>query len=561
MGPIAFEVTAVSGAFSDGERRPVPVLPGRIHLAQSRFVTLGPDEHRREMRFEDLARGGDPTRKSEQLVVTLDAQLFYSVLSALPYLVDYPYECTEQTLNRFLSTGILSSLFEDYPAVARMAAELSKRETRLETWDARDPNRKMALEETPWLLEARGGADQPHELVRVLDPKIALSRQKESLAKLRKAQTASGGFPWFPGGPPSPYMTLYLLHGFARGVEFGVQVPREVVTRAWRYMHLHYLDELAKDMVKEGCCWETITFLNYVLSSYPDSKWSDEQFSEKERRKMLDFSFAHWKQHSPYLKAYLALTLKRMGRKDDAILVWESVMDSAKTARDQGTFWAPEERAWLWYNDTIESHAFAVRTVMELSPDEPKLDGLVTWLLLNKKMNHWKSTRATAEVIYSLAHYLKKTGQLGIRQEARITVGDRVVDHVFEPDVYSGKRKQLVVPGEEIDPGRSSTIVVEKKTNSPTVTTRASCCWARPMMYSTSRCTLTSSGLSARCCVFRRRSRCRFLRASSLGRLSPRFFDFDMGLTHLPICPGTCRTADTYAGIGEFHFPSTQISD
>ena len=59
------------------------------------------------MRFDDLARNDDPTRINEQMVVTLDAQLFYSVLSALPYLVNYPYECTEQTLNRFVSTGIL----------------------------------------------------------------------------------------------------------------------------------------------------------------------------------------------------------------------------------------------------------------------------------------------------------------------------------------------------------------------------------------------------------------------------------------------------------------------
>ena len=36
-------------------------------------------------------------------------------------------------------------------------------------------------------------------------------------------------------------------------------------------------------------------------------------------------------------------------------------MDSAKTDPDSGTYWAPEDRAWLWYNDTIETHAFALR--------------------------------------------------------------------------------------------------------------------------------------------------------------------------------------------------------
>ena len=129
---------------------------------------------------------------------------------------------------------------------------------------------------------------------------------------------------------------------------------------------------------------------------------------------MLDFSFRHWKQHSPYLKGYLSLTLKRMGRPADAKLVWDSVMDSAKTNEEQGTFWAPEDRSWLWYNDTIETHAFALRTLLELDPASAKKDGLVQWLLLNKKLNQWKSTRATAEVIYSLVHYLKKEGALGV---------------------------------------------------------------------------------------------------------------------------------------------------
>ena len=132
VGAVAFKVTATAGAFSDGELRPLPLLPSRMHLSQSRFVALK-DTTRRELRFADLARTDDPTRIDEQMVVTVDGQLFYSVLEALPYLVDYPYECIEQTLNRFLSTGILSSLFKDYPAVSRMAQELAKRDTRLET--------------------------------------------------------------------------------------------------------------------------------------------------------------------------------------------------------------------------------------------------------------------------------------------------------------------------------------------------------------------------------------------------------------------------------------------
>jgi uncharacterized protein YfaS (alpha-2-macroglobulin family) len=309
---------------------------------------------------------------------------------------------------------------------------------------------------------AKGGEDEYSDLINVLDSRIANAQREGSLAKLRKSQTSSGGFPWFPGGSPSPYMTLYILYGFSKALEFGVDVPREMVKPAWDYLHRHYLDEVVKDMVSRDCCWEFVTFINYVLSNYPDSSWYENTFTPAERKTMLDFSFKHWRSHTPYLKGYLALTLKRLDRPADAMLVWESVMDSAKSAEDQGTFWAPEDRAWLWYNDTIETHAFAIRTEMELIPEDPKLDGLVLWIFLNKKLNHWKSTRATAEVIYSLANYLKNTGQLGLREDASVTVGNQRTAIVFEPDQYTGKKNQIVIPAERIDPSTTSSITIEK---------------------------------------------------------------------------------------------------
>jgi uncharacterized protein YfaS (alpha-2-macroglobulin family) len=461
VGTVAFEVTARAGAFSDGELRPLPVLPGRLHLMQSRFVTLH-DADRRELHFADLAADDDPTLINDQLVVTLDAQLFYSVLNAVPYLVNYPYECTEQTLNRFLSTGIVSSLFDQYPSVERMAEKLSTRDTRFEAWEADDPNRAMALVETPWLQTARGGSEEMDDLINVLDPKITRAQRDAALAELKKSQTSLGGFPWWPGGPPSPWMTLYILHGFSKGLEFGVDAPKDVVVRAWSYMHRHYIDVMVDWMMAHDCCWETITFLNYVLSNYPDDSWTGGVFTDDERERMLDFSFRHWRQHSPLTKGYLALTLERSGRHDDAVLVFDAVMDSAKTDQDLGTYWAPEDRAWLWYNDTTETHAFALRTLTELEPDDGRRHGLVHWLLLNKKLNHWKSTRATAEVLYSLAHYLKHEGALAVREEISVAVGPRIAHFVFEPDEYTGARNRVIVAGEDIEPKTMSTIVVEK---------------------------------------------------------------------------------------------------
>ncbi len=443
-GLVAFKVTAEAGDFSDGELRPLPVLPGRMHLLQSRFAALR-DADRRELRFADMEAGDDPSLIHDQLVVSIDSQLFYGVLDAMPYLVDYPYECTEQTLNRFLSTGIVTSVFDRFPAVAAMAEKMATRDTRLEQWDADDPNRKLALEETPWLVRSRGGDEDPEELIKVLDPRIAEAQRRSSLAELEKVQTSLGAFPWWPGGPPSPYMTLYVLAGFSHALEFGIDVPKDVVQQAWAYMHRHYLDELVGRMLAKDCCWETVTWLNFVLSSYPDDSWTGGLFTDDDRRRMLEHSFANWKHHSPRIKSYLALTLDRMGRSEDAHLVWESVMDSAKTDRDLGTFWAPEERGWLWYNDTVETHAVALRTLTELDPDDERRLGLVQWIYLNKKLNHWSNTRTTAEVVYSLVHYLQHEGQLGVEENATVTVGPVRREFVFDPDEFTGKDARVVI--------------------------------------------------------------------------------------------------------------------
>jgi alpha-2-macroglobulin len=383
--------------------------------------------------------------------VTVDAQLFYGLLEALPYLVNYPYECTEQTLNRFLSTGILTSLYDRYPAVGKMAAALSKRETRLETFDAADPNRKMALEESPWIVAAQGGSDGGYGVENVLDPRVAGPSGK-LVGQAPQGPDLERGLPLVAGRPAlAIHDALHRPRLFQSGRVRGRRAqgagrpglplsPRPLSRRDRAQTH------------GPRCRLGIVTFLNYTVGNFPDVSWTGGVFTAAERKAMLDFSFKHWKEHSPYLKGFLALTLKRAGRPKDAALVWDSVMDSAKTTVDEGTSWAPEDRGWLWYNDRIETHAFALRTLMELQPKDARSEGLVQWLFLNKKLNHWKSTRATSEVLYAVAYFLKTTGALGARESVLVEACGTRTDFTFEPDRYTGKKNQVVIAGDKLGP-------------------------------------------------------------------------------------------------------------
>ncbi|HOH76862.1 MAG TPA: alpha-2-macroglobulin family protein [Myxococcota bacterium] len=460
-GPAAFKVSAMAGTLSDGELRPVPVLPGRYHLMQSRFATLngtgGADS--RTLEFADMSVP-DPGRINEKLVVTVDGQLFMSVLKALPYLVDYPYECAEQTLNRFVSTGIMTALFDRYPGIAAMARRSAERETQYAPWNEKDPNRKLSLEETPWLQESSG--EGASAILKILDPKVAEYHRRTSLTRLKKMQQADGAFPWFPGGPPSAWMTMYVISGLSRALEFGVEVPNDIMTGAIRWTRSWYLDMIRRhgSWIKDD--WHTANFLSWILWNLPPNL--RDIFSADERRNLLELAFTHWKDMSMGMKSMLAMTLHRAERKDDARLVWASVMDGARTEPDRGMFWAQEERSWLWYNDSIENHARAIRTMMELDPEDKSIDDLVLWLLINKKMNHWKSTRATAEVIYALARHMSARGEIGGRQVISVKAGQLERDFTFDPEASADTTAQMVIDGPDMVEESMSRVSVSTKT-------------------------------------------------------------------------------------------------
>ncbi len=446
IGEYKFKAIAKTKGFSDGELKSLNILPSRIYLAESKFISLT-DKEQREFKFENMLTE-DKTRISGDLNIKLDTQLFYSVLSALPYLYSYPYECVTSFLYAFTSTSILSSSYNKFPYIKQMASKLGDRKTRLEKWNLADPNRKMQMVETPWMYESEGG--ETEKLLNLLKPANVQTLRNKYLAKIIETQTHDGGFPWFKGGRPSLFMTIQFLKSMARAQEFGAETPTDAIRNAWRFVGGE-TKQMIDRCIKKKTCYASLTSINFILSSYKDKSVFQEYISQKLRKRMLNFSFEHWKKHPPYLKAMLALTLKRMNREDDAKLVFASIMDSSKEEKDLGVYWAPEDRSWLWYNDNIESHAFTLRTMMELTPKDKKRHGLVKWLFLNKKLNQWKSTRATAEVIYSLLHYLKDEDLLNNEQKISLSVGNIQKNYVFKPDAYTGKDNFLTVKANKLD--------------------------------------------------------------------------------------------------------------
>ncbi|CAA6821939.1 MAG: Unknown protein, partial [uncultured Thiotrichaceae bacterium] len=118
----------------------------------------------------------------------------------------------------------------------------------------------------------------------------------------------------------------------------------------------------------------------------------------------------------------------------------------------------------LWYNDSVDTHAFLLRALAELRPNDDRRKGMVQWLMLDKKLSHWKSTRATAESIYALTHYLKQEDLLGKPETLHVTIGNQASKAItFTPDEYTGSNQQTVITGEKISPDMAN-ITLKKDT-------------------------------------------------------------------------------------------------
>ena len=210
------EAAAAARAAVAGAPRPVALRrPARRGQARElRFATWSGTT----IRPASTSRWWSPSR----------AQLFQGVLAALPYLVHLSLRVHRADPQPLRLDGDRGRSVDRYPAVARLAAELAKRETPLETCDAADPNRKLALEETPWLEAARGGGEAGHpQRARPADrPRPARRLPGEALADAALQRR----LPLVAGRAAVPlHDRSTSLHGLARAVEFGVEVPREVV--------------------------------------------------------------------------------------------------------------------------------------------------------------------------------------------------------------------------------------------------------------------------------------------------------------------------------------------
>lgn len=437
---------ATAGKLSDAEERALPVLPSRERLVQSRVVALKGNDQQ-TIKFEELLHSTDPSMRSESMTVSIDPQLALSVLRSIPYLVEYPYECVEQTLNRYVPLAIVNEIYKQHPAIAKAIAAAPHRETQNEPWLQDDPRRMLQLTETPWLVESQGGS-RDSRLRDLLNPQLVSTMGEGALDKLKRAQNGSGGFPWFPGGHDDFYMTLYVLEQLAMLQEFGITPPQDVVTRALAYVGR----ELPQHLKKEDTHVAFLAYGAYVLTSFDGKRYPLVAQLRPQIDKWMRYVLENKQILTPFGRAWCARTMARLGDRKTALELLESALDGSKTDPVVGVYWTPERYSWMWYSDSVEKHAFFLRTLAELKPDDSRVPGMLQWLLFNRKGNQWHSTKASAAAVYSILDLMKKQGSLSKPEKFHVQWAKQEEFVTVRPDEDRRAPLQWTAKGRDVTP-------------------------------------------------------------------------------------------------------------
>ncbi|MCB9307143.1 MAG: hypothetical protein H6565_11170 [Lewinellaceae bacterium] len=441
-GAVTWQVFADGKSFRDGEESTVPVVTNRMLVTESLPITVRGKQSKKFV-FESMTGPASTTRVPEKYTLEFSSNPAWYAVQALPYLMEFPYECTEQIFSRFYANTLASSVVEKMPNIRRIY-ERWKGTDALKSNLSKNQELKYALlEETPWVLEAQSEEQQKQNIALLFDLNRMNDERARTINILSERQLPGGGWAWFPGGRDSWYITQHILSGFGHLQHlnaFGAAQDPDVAQmtdHALGYCTGKMTEQYRKieAQVQAGKAkWEDdhldgmIIHYLYARSFFPET---EKGRPGREFSYYLDQAEKYWLGKGLYQEGMLALALHRSGRTEAAKRIVASLRERATVKEELGMFW-PVDWGFYWYQLPVETQALMVEVFGEVGQDQKAVEELRIWLLKNKQTNRWESTKATAEAVYALL--LFGDNWLNNNQPVQVSLGGKTIKPAeYEP--------------------------------------------------------------------------------------------------------------------------------
>ncbi|MEN6575688.1 MAG: alpha-2-macroglobulin family protein [Phycisphaerales bacterium] len=422
---LIYKAVGATTRLSDGQEGYLPVLSRRILVTESLPLPIrGPQT--KEFEFTKLLQSGASDSLIHQsLTVQMVSQPVWYAVMALPYLMEYPYECSEQIFNRLYANSLAAYIANSDPKIRRIFDQWKATPALDSPLEKNEDLKSVTLEETPWVRQAISESEARRNVGILFDENRLSSETSNALFKLKQMQYSDGLWPWFPGCSGSEYITLYITTGFGRLRHLGVDtidvscaVKALNALDAWMYDWYHYI-------LKYGDPNEDNLSPTIALYLYGRSFFLADQAIADEYQDALDFWLAqartYWLSLWRQSQAHLAIALKRFGDTETPAAIMKSIKEFSVTDEELGMFWRDTERSWWWHRAPIETQALMIEAFDEVMGDAQAVEDCRVWLLKQKQTQDWNTTKATADAIYGLL--LRGTDMLSSNALVEVALG------------------------------------------------------------------------------------------------------------------------------------------
>ncbi len=407
MEPITYKAVGSTGKLSDGEEGFLPVLSQRMLVTESLPLPIR-GAVTKQFQFPKLLKSGESkTLQSQTLTVQMVSNPSWYAVMALPYLMEYPYECSEQTFNRLYANVLAQHIANSDPKIRAVFKQWEGTPALDSPLEKNQDLKSVVLEETPWLRQAKKESQARRDVAILFDNNRLSAETANNMNKLAQMQFPDGAWPWFPGGPPNDYITLYITTGFGRLRHLGVkQLDMNPALRSLNRLD-NWIDHTYREILKHGKPDDNHLTATIAIYLYGRSFFLADKPIDKRHQEAVDYFLGqarkHWlKLGSRQSQGHLALALKRFGDQQTPQDIMKSIKERSVSNEEMGLFWRDLELSWSWFHAPIETQAVMIEAFDEVMKDQQSVEDCKVWLLKQKQTQDWKTTKATADAIYAL---------------------------------------------------------------------------------------------------------------------------------------------------------------